>query len=264
MKQRIEDKNKSGIYCIYNKVNGKKYVGKSNNIYRRIWEHVNYLDRSDKNENRYLINAWHKYGKENFDYKVLEYLDCDNELLAEKELYYMIQEKSTDRTYGYNLRMDSSTGCITHEETRKLKSELNKGENNPNYGNSWSDDKKQRMSELKKQQYANGEVAYDKTACYKGIESRNKRWEENPELKETMKKKVKERVTRYKIQKWSKDGTTLLKTYDYVADIIEENPEYKRHNIYSACSGAKPSIYGFKWKKVLIDDIVQMQLKDCE
>ncbi len=35
MKSRIEDKGKIGIYCIYNKINNKVYIGKSINIYKR-------------------------------------------------------------------------------------------------------------------------------------------------------------------------------------------------------------------------------------
>jgi hypothetical protein len=33
------------------------------------------------------------------------------------------------------MRRDSSTGCLVSEETRQLLSEINSGENNPNYGN---------------------------------------------------------------------------------------------------------------------------------
>jgi hypothetical protein len=43
--------------------------------------------------------------------------------------------KSTDREFGYNLRRDSSTQMIVHEETKQLLSKCNLGENNPNYGN---------------------------------------------------------------------------------------------------------------------------------
>lgn len=50
----------------------------------------------------------------------------------------------------------------------------------------------------------------------------------------------------------------LLKVWNCVNDIIIDNPTYKRHNIYAVCSGEKKSIYGYIWKKVLIDDIVQL------
>lgn len=46
---------------------------------------------------------------------------------------------STDRNYGYNLRMDSSTKMIVHEETKKLfKQRI--GNKNPNFGNKWSNE----------------------------------------------------------------------------------------------------------------------------
>lgn len=47
----------------------------------------------------------------------------------------MNEYKLIDRKFGYNLRMDSSTKMIVHEETKKLLSKVNSGENNPNFGN---------------------------------------------------------------------------------------------------------------------------------
>jgi hypothetical protein len=72
-----------------------------------------------------------------------------------------------------------------------------------------------------------------------------------------MRQKVSDNHTKYLIYQYSKDGKTLIKIWNKVKDIIVENPSYKIHNIYSVCSGAKPTIYGYKWIKVLKDNIVQ-------
>ena len=77
MKINKFDLNKSGIYCIRNIVNNKVYIGKSKNIYNRITQHIYLLRNKSKDENRYLINAWHKYGEDKFEYFVLEYLELD-------------------------------------------------------------------------------------------------------------------------------------------------------------------------------------------
>ena len=74
MKQRTEDKFKSGIYVIQNKKKQKKYVGKALDIYKRIKSHVTALNTQSKDENRHLINSWHKYGREAFSYYVIEYI----------------------------------------------------------------------------------------------------------------------------------------------------------------------------------------------
>ena len=87
---------------------------------------------------------------------------------------------------------DSSSGIIVHEETRQLMSERNIGKNNPNYGNHWSEEKKKEMSEIKKEQYKNGEQIAISENGRKGAEVRNKNWEKNPTLKDKMKKRVSE------------------------------------------------------------------------
>lgn len=265
IKLNKEDKNKCGIYCIQNEIDQKMYIGKSKNIYSRIQSHIYALNIKSNDENRHLINAWHKYGSENFKYFVIEYLEFNENLLKERELYWIQFYNTLDRSIGYNLRLDSETKMVVHEETRKKLSEANSGKKNPNYNNKWSNEKKKKMSELKKEQYSLGILKVNLDACKKGVENRNKKWKENPELKEKMKEKVREKITKYNIYQYTKDSNTLIKVWNSVHDIILENPSYKSHNIYAVCSGEKPSMYGFIWKKVLInDEIVQTDLKESE
>lgn len=75
------------FYYIKNIIDSKVYVGKSKNIYNRIQEHIYSLRHKRKDENRHLINAWHKYGENAFEYFVLEETKLDEDLLKEHELY---------------------------------------------------------------------------------------------------------------------------------------------------------------------------------
>lgn len=109
-----------GIYVIRNMVNNKLYVGKSKNIYHRIMGHISALNSKSLNENQLLVRAWHKYTRENFEYFVVEYCELDDKLLSNRELYWMTIFKSLNRNFGYNLRSDSDTQCVVHEDTRKL------------------------------------------------------------------------------------------------------------------------------------------------
>jgi len=254
-----------GIYGIQNIVNNKIYVGKAKNIYKRIQSHIYGLNSESKDENRHLINALNKYGFQNFKCFVIEELEFNENILKERELYWIQFYKSTDREFGYNLRMDSSTKMIVHDETRKLQSISNSGENNPNFGNKWTPEQKRKMSEIQKERYKKGLAKVNLENSKKGIEVRNQRWKENPELKELMKQRVREKITLYNIEQYDKQTNQLIKVWDCVNDIIIQNPTYKRHNIYAVCSGEKPTMYGYIWKKVLkSEETVQTDLKESE
>lgn len=70
-----------GIYKIENCINGKLYIGQSNNLHRRKNRHFNEL-RTDKHPNQHLQRAFNKYGEENFKFEVI--LFCEEDEL----LYY--------------------------------------------------------------------------------------------------------------------------------------------------------------------------------
>lgn len=111
--------NFSGIYCIKCISNNKIYVGKSINIFKRMREHIYRLNSdNDPDENTYLFNAWKKHGIHNFEYSILENVSNDETLLSERELYWIHHLNSLNRNIGYNLRSDSNSKCIVHQETR--------------------------------------------------------------------------------------------------------------------------------------------------
>ena len=76
----------SGIYCIMNTINGKRYVGSSKNIYSR-WQKHRALLRKGTHWDRHLQNAWNKYGETSFKFIVL--CKCPEEELLTKEQEYI-------------------------------------------------------------------------------------------------------------------------------------------------------------------------------
>ncbi len=113
---------KSGIYCFTNKVNNKKYIGCSKNIYARYRHHL-----CGRSEAPKLINAVKKYGWENFDISILE--ECETEKLNERETYWIKFYKTTNDEFGYNIieNMDSQHIRIVSQETKdKIKISLKK------------------------------------------------------------------------------------------------------------------------------------------
>lgn len=92
----------SGIYQIRNLVNGKVYIGSSNNLYRRKIQHLNNL-RKNRHINKHLQNAFNKYGEACLQFEVLEQCDIDNLYIREQ---YYINEKYGDNCYNINTTVE--------------------------------------------------------------------------------------------------------------------------------------------------------------
>lgn len=155
----------SGIYCIENLVNHKKYIGQSNDIEHR-WKTHKYALNSGCHDNDYLQKSWNKYGCENFRFYIIEL--CDIEMLDEREVYYIDFYDTLNRDNGYNLTSGGSTNKYYSEEVRNKISQALKGhsvsletrikvsehhadvsgENHPMYGRRHSEEAKERMRQV--------------------------------------------------------------------------------------------------------------------
>lgn len=239
-----------GIYSITHRDSGKRYIGKSINIESRLWQHKNLLTKPERSKdcNRHLYNAVQKHGWETFRTETIEEFDwVDERHIAARELFWMDHFQTCDRGFGYNLRRDSSTKMEVHAETRALQSMQMRGEGNPNFGNLWSDDQRERMSVDRRKAHALGESYGDEWRSKISAAS-TLLWLDQ-DKKDIMAKKVGLKKQRYDYLQYSKDGQ-LLRRYSTVAEIVEVNPGYKWQNIYSACHGHKQTYMNFIWRQV--------------
>ena len=110
-----------GIYSIENKTTHKKYIGQSVNIKNR-WRCHKIDLKSNRHDNDYLQKAWNKYGQENFVFQILE--ECSEEMLNERERYYIDLYKTMNRDYGYNLK---SGGQDMNYVTEYVKNKISEG-----------------------------------------------------------------------------------------------------------------------------------------
>lgn len=90
----------SYIYKIYNDINDKVYIGKTNYLLeKRFQEHIR--DSRKNQENRPLYNAMNKYGVEHFKIEQIE--ECDVQIADEREKYWI--EFLQTFKYGYNVTL---------------------------------------------------------------------------------------------------------------------------------------------------------------
>jgi hypothetical protein len=78
---RDQLKNRSGIYSIFNRVNGNQHIGKAKDIYIRFLEHI-----AGKKSNSALQAAIEKYNLSNFTFYVFEFVYSENKLVSNKEI----------------------------------------------------------------------------------------------------------------------------------------------------------------------------------
>ena len=133
----------TGVYCWYNTLNGKRYVGSAAHSFdHRRYRHV-YRLRRNKSHCPHLQSAWLKYGQAVFEFQILK--RCQPEKCVAWEQYYILHYKSYKREFGYNSDpvAGSSLGRKCSEEHRRRLSEAQKGRVP-------SEEARRRMSEVQK------------------------------------------------------------------------------------------------------------------
>lgn len=138
------------VYKVTNSSNGKFYIGKTNDLQKRWYNHV-YCALVDK-ESTHFYNAIRKYGAKSFLIETI--VECDTEDLAlEQEIYWIATLKSNCRDIGYNITNggDGASGLKHTEETKKKIADAH-------FGKICSEETKKRMSEAHRGQTVSQEV----------------------------------------------------------------------------------------------------------
>lgn len=129
------------IYLAKNKNNGKIYIGQtSRDLKIRIADHV-----KPSSSCLAFSNAIKKYGKNNFEWSVLD-VCSDQKELNDKEIYYISKYNSNNKKIGYNIKSGGNHGGNLPEDI-KLKISRSKGGKSI-YG---SDGKEKRVFETQKE-----------------------------------------------------------------------------------------------------------------
>lgn len=162
------------IYFLYqytNRINGKSYIGITDNIERRRSQH-----KGANGGSRLFHRAIHKYGWDAFKFRILAYLDSIDE--SARMEHEAIKSFSTLAPSGYNLNSGkpgakysgplsqesrekisaAQKGKIISDETRKKISQSLTGELNGKYGKPMSEDNKRKLIESRKGKKTSPEV----------------------------------------------------------------------------------------------------------
>jgi len=198
------------IYKITNLINGKIYVGQD------MANNPNYFGSGTR-----ILTSIKKHGKENFIKEIIEICSSLEEL-DEREIFWIKELDSTNRSIGYNI-------CEGGRSYRSMR-----GENNPRYGIKLSEETKQKIREKRKNQKMSQKEKDRLSELWKGDKNpgKNKSEETIKKLKEVA-KKIDRRGEKHPMygkkhsdeikEKWSKDRKGL--------NIGSSNPDATRYYI---------------------------------
>lgn len=129
MKIKIIPPHTAGVYQIKNNINNKSYIGSTQCLHKRCYEHYRSL-KNGKHVNKYLQNSYNKHL--DFEFVILEEVE-KLEHLTEREEFYIQRYKTNQNGFGFNLRKvsESNRGLTMSAETRAKLSKFHKGKKKP-------------------------------------------------------------------------------------------------------------------------------------
>jgi group I intron endonuclease len=113
------------VYRITNKINGKIYIGQTNNPEKRFNQHKNFKSKWCVS---YISRAIQKYGEDNFTFEIIE--GNESREYINKAEYDYINMFNSISPNGYNLKYELCGKITVHEDTKRKLSKINQGRKN--------------------------------------------------------------------------------------------------------------------------------------
>lgn len=124
----------TGVYQILNKANGYKYIGSASSSFNQRFRQHRHGLVNNKHYNKKLQNSYNKYGKDLFEFSILQY--CPPELCIKKEQWFIDSEKPN-----FNIsQVAGSCLGVKHTEEQKI------ANSKRNLGKKMSDETKLKIS----------------------------------------------------------------------------------------------------------------------
>lgn len=127
-----------GIYKITRKDTGQLYIGLSENIEKRWYNHIH----RPALKHSYIDRAIKKYGANRFNLEIIEELPNDRALLMEREEYWVAHYNTYEDDFHYNL---TPGGDFNPMKAPDIAAKIS-GENNPMFGKKLPEETRERMS----------------------------------------------------------------------------------------------------------------------
>ena len=221
----------SGIYCIENTKNHKKYIGQSIDIYQRWYAHKSKLNMN-KHHSHHLQQAWNKYGDNCFIFYIIE--TCDESLLNEREIYWI----KYYNTYfdGYN---ETFGGEGYARQTRKVYQYSLSGEFIKEWNSVYEIQEELGFNENTIRDVCNNNKEHLSAYGYQWSYQKNDNIGEYNSL--TQKKTV---------YQYDKQGN-LVNVYDTILSVAEDG--FSFGNVANCCRGIRKTSSGYVWSYVPLD-----------
>lgn len=224
----------SGIYAWENKINGKMYIGKATNLYKRVYDEMHGFRHKRHQNLKKLFNAVKKYGLDNF--YVLKLLECPRKYL-EKIEKSLIQYYDT-KNNGYNCTFGGE-GVLGHVIT---KNQIEKQKKSMKLY--WSDERKKEHSQKMKEWFET-----QPSNVQKNMKEGN-RWWKNPIYKEKQIRECRNSLTSTRIEKQRRSILDYYKTHTSKKAIVvsvsnSDGVQKQVIGAYKFCRDAHISYKGF-------------------
>jgi group I intron endonuclease len=216
----------SGIYKITNIINGKMYVGSTNNLANRKDNHFSELKRN-VHPNRFLQRAVNKYGMENFKFEIIEH--CLLKELNIKEGYWCSLLNTYNDKYGYNLIIVNLDGVhIMPKEIKEKLRIINTGK---------------KHSEITKERQRNAKLGKSFALSHKEkITPYLIHGFHNKEHRSKLQKARQRSVLQYDL------NNNFIQEFESIKKADDFLSLGKRNNISNCCLGKQKTCCGSKWK----------------
>lgn len=216
-----------GIYKITNQINGKVYIGKAGNIERRWYEHRS--DAKNPNKTYHLYQAMRKYGLDNFIFEIIEECPPDNDILSEREKYWINYYDSYNN--GYNETLGGEGKLLYNpQEIYSL----------------W--DKGLSVLEITEQLHCEKQVVYDNLQNYSAYSTEESIRRAAPHRSQLISQAASKRLS-YPVYQYDLEGNFIAE-YSTISEAAKTFGYDRDHSINKVINDSTRTLaYGYQWSK---------------